>query len=124
MSFPISREHLLTDTTAPDPGPSVIVVKGFLDHSGVEVERRAQKGRRKQHPSKKEWMLAVSKVDGTIQRFVSGGVDLIEPGAGAASWVTRVSRKQGHRSSVMIVCTLFDWIEASRGECSSGAERP
>lgn len=60
----------------------MIVVKGFLDHAGVEVEGRAQKGRMKRPPSTKEWVLAVSKVDGTIQRFVSGGIDLIEPGAG------------------------------------------
>lgn len=74
------REHLLTDAPTQLASSSLIVVKGLLNEEtqdsvvegGGSAERRLPR----------EWMLAVSRKEGTIVRFVAGGVDLIEPGGG------------------------------------------
>ena len=78
----VSREHLLRETQVPNrPSSSVVVVKGSLDQEGEGGGGQVRVGEAGRL-SAKEWMLSVSKMDGTIQRFVVGGVDLVEPGSG------------------------------------------
>lgn len=59
------------------PSSSVIVMKGLLDPRGVVGPAAGE-----QHRFSQDWTLVVSKIEGNIVRFVAGGVDLIEPGAG------------------------------------------
>lgn len=58
------------------PRSSVIVVKGVPQKQDT---MRSGAGGHRLHG---EWALIVSRVDGSIQRFVADGVDLIEPGTG------------------------------------------
>ncbi|CAN0074041.1 unnamed protein product, partial [Ectocarpus sp. 13 AM-2016] len=71
------RQHLLTDIPAMPPSSSVIVMRGLLDPRGVVGPAEGE-----QHRFSQDWTLVVSKTEGNIVRFVAGGVDLIEPGAG------------------------------------------
>lgn len=72
------RQHLLTDVPAMPPSSSVIVMRGLLDPRGVVGSAAAGEQQR----FSQDWTLVVSKIEGNIVRFVAGGVDLIEPGAG------------------------------------------
>lgn len=74
---PFSRqEHLLTDARPAAPAARVIVIRGLLQNQGAGHTRGDG------HALNREWMLVVSRVDGSIQRFMAGGVELIEPGEG------------------------------------------
>ena len=80
----LRRQHLLTDTPTQPPASSVIVMKGLLDPEGVvagTVDGDAG-GRGGHAASPREWTLIVNRVEGSIVRFLAGGVDLIEPGGG------------------------------------------
>lgn len=67
----------MTDAPAVLPASTLIVVKGLLDQGGMVG---AVEGAGAESRLPREWMLVVSRVEGTIVRFVAGGVDLIEPG--------------------------------------------
>ena len=77
------------DSPTRPPTSSLIVVKGLLDRRrgvvrvgvGVGVGVGGSASGAAQCPPT-EWMLIVSKIEGTIVRFVAGGLDLIEPGTG------------------------------------------
>lgn len=73
-------EHLLTEAPLPGPAASLIVVKGLLTQGGACSIGDTGGGAGQRVPG--EWLLVVSRVEGTIQRFVARGVDLIEPGTG------------------------------------------
>lgn len=75
------REHLLTEMPLPGPAASLIVVKGLLSQGGARGIGVGG-GVQQQQQLPGEWLLVVSRVDGTIQRFAARGVDLIEPGTG------------------------------------------
>lgn len=73
------KEHLLSNEQRFSQVEGLIVVKGVLENGGgVLVDDAAGPHCRRYLPG--EWMLVVSRVDGAIQRFVAGGVDLIERG--------------------------------------------
>ena len=74
------REQLLTDSPTRPLASSLIVVKGLLNRRGVLGVARGETGAAYCPPT--EWMLVVSKLEGTLVRFVAGGVDLIEPDTG------------------------------------------
>lgn len=60
-------------------------MKGLLDQRGMvtggggAVDGGTGGGR---YPFPREWTVVVNRVEGTIERFQAGGVDLIEPGTG------------------------------------------
>lgn len=66
-------------------------MKGLLDYTsgvmdgsegGAASATAAGAGVGEQLRFPREWTIVVSKAEGTIVRFVAGGVDFIEPGSG------------------------------------------
>lgn len=58
-------------------------MKGLLDPEGViagAVDGGA--GGERGHAFPREWTVIVNRVEGSLVRFLAGGVDLIEPGGG------------------------------------------
>eukprot|EP00903_Cladosiphon_okamuranus_P009523 g9072.t2 len=113
------RQHLLTDTPTSPPASSVIVMRGLLDPDGV-VGGVAEGGSR---AFQREWTVIVNRVEGSIIRFLAGGVDLIEPGGGPslcfwraatdndrAGWPTLLNFVVDHR----IVGLLSKFLPLSR----------
>lgn len=60
-------------------------MKGLLDPDGVvagAVDGGGAVAGGGQRASSREWTVIVNRVEGSIVRFLAGGVDLIEPGGG------------------------------------------
>lgn len=77
-------EHLISPSPRNPLDCGMIVMKGCLrERGGVGGIPEMGNGGAS---SSREWRLIVSRVDGSIQRFMADGVDLIEPGAGKAWW--------------------------------------
>lgn len=74
-------------------------MKGLLDQRGMMAGGGVDGGTGGRYPFPREWTVVVNRVEGTVVRFMAGGVDLIEPGAGETS----SSNQEG------IYCTLEEF---------------
>ncbi|CAM9097993.1 unnamed protein product [Discosporangium mesarthrocarpum] len=94
-NFPMGnlREHLLISESREDTSSPSSCLSRYLTVRGVTPSYQSNLhlhdggGDR----GEREWVLVVDRTEGSIQRFVSGNVDLLEPGAGPSHCFSRAA---------------------------------